>query len=422
MMFKGGIMNEKNYNVVILVVVITFSVVSGEFALMSDVVSLPPEISALDYLGFSVVGIALNLLLALVLYIEYRISEENAGEFYFSVAFLSNAVYILSSCCAVLLQEQHHMWVEVKDVYISYFFRQFNFVIMSFLAVKITTRCERRFYHRLTRYFALLVFWLMFIAVMYVWNYGGVLENNAMVFSFYPLYILIGLWVLVFIMTIGENRIKPECRELLMFFALSGVVCNLMMTAVATGTSYPWYLSKIIDAISLLIVGGVLLGRLMEHIKQAGSALHRDAVTGVYSRKYFYSNMSIIQGCTSGHIQHFIIICSIDNLREINQVRGEEFGDYILKNIANVLLMHSGEMDIVARTGGRTFVALLHETDEANGIRCYNRIRAGILSVARNTGVLLNIKINYQVFQGDEEHSVGYMENKNRMTDVSVCK
>lgn len=117
------------------------------------------------------------------------------------------------------------------------FFRQVNFVTMSFFALKITTCCERKFYHKLARYLEMILHSFPVIRCIFL---------SGHVF-------LCFLWG-------DENRIKPECRELLMFFALSGVVCNLMMTAVATGASYPWYLSKIIDVISILIVGGIFFG------------------------------------------------------------------------------------------------------------------------------------------------------------------
>lgn len=125
------------------------------------------------------------------------------------------------------------------DISVSYFFRQVNFVIMSFFALKITTRCKRKFYNKLTRYLAVFVsvFVSVFVFIIAVFWFGGgeLSEDDSAFFSCYFLYFLVGVWVFVFLIGEGENRIKPECRELLMFFALSGVVCNLIMTAVATG-------------------------------------------------------------------------------------------------------------------------------------------------------------------------------------------
>ncbi|WP_198600629.1 GGDEF domain-containing protein [Escherichia coli] len=412
--FFPGNMIKKRYKIVIAIIAIVFIVATGEFILTSEIAPLPSDISVVDYFGLSVVGIILNILLAIILYIEYRMSEENAGEFYFSVAFLANVVYILYSLYASFQLIENTSWMAVNDIYVSYFFRQINFVIMSFFAVKITTRCERKFYHKLTRYLAVFVFLSVFVIAVSGFGGGELSGNDSAVFSFYSLYFLVGAWIFVFWMTVDEYRIKPECRELLMFFALSGVVCNLMMTAVAAGASYPWYLSKMIDVISMLIVGGVLSGRLMNHITQAGSALHRDAVTGVYNRNYFRSSMSVILDGMSDDIRYCIIMCSIENFREINHDRGNEFGDYILKNVANVLLMHVGEMDVVARTGGRSFFIMLHEAD---GVHFCSRIRAGISCVSRNTGVPLNVRITYQVIEGESatfDNIFSDMENRSK--------
>ncbi|EHJ2160628.1 GGDEF domain-containing protein [Salmonella enterica] len=418
-------MIKKNYKIVIAIIAIIFIVATGEFILTSEIAPLPSEISVVDYLGFSVASVILNVLLSVVLYIEYRMSEENAGEFYFSIAFLANVVYILYSLWTSLWLVDGDLWLTESNIYVSYFFRQVNFAIMSFFSVKITTRCERRFYHKLTRYLAVFISLSVFVLAVSWVGSGELSVNDSAVFSFSSLYFLVGTWVFVFLMSVDENRIKPECRELIMFFALSGVVCNLMMTAVATGATYPWYLSKIIDITSMLIVGGVLFWRLINHITQAGNALHRDAVTGVYNRNYFRSSMSAMLDGRSDGGRHCIIMCSIDNFREINHGRGSEFGDYILKNVANVLLMHSGKMDVVARTGGRSFFIMLHESDEINGIHFCDRIRSGILCVARNTGVSLNVRVTYQVTEGNLttfDKILSDMENRMFLPDLADRK
>lgn len=149
----------------------------------------------------------------------------------------------------------------------------------------------------------------------------------------------------------------------------------------------------------MLIVGVVLFGRLMNHIAQAGSALHRDVVTGVYNRKYFCSSILVMLGGMPDGRRHCIVMCSIDNFREINHGRGSEFGDYILKSVANVLLMHAGNMDVVARTSGCSFFIMLHEAEEIDGIGFCKRIRSGILCVGRNTGVSLNVCVIYQMIE-----------------------
>ena len=244
-------MIKKNYKIVIAIIAIVFIVATGEFILTSEIAPLPSEISVVDYLGFSVAGVILNVLLSVVLYIEYRMSEENAGEFYFSIAFLANVVYILYSLWTSLWLVDGDLWSTESNIYASYFFRQVNFAIMSFFAVKITTRCERKIYHKLTRYLAVFVSLSVFVLAVSWVGSGELSVNDSAIFSFSSLYFLVGTWVFVFLMSVDENRIKPECRELIMFFALSGVVCNLMMTAVVRIPLYSitdWHRSPISDS------------------------------------------------------------------------------------------------------------------------------------------------------------------------------
>lgn len=76
-------MINKSYKIAIAIIAIVFIVAIGEFVLTSEVAPLPSEISIEDYIGFSVAGTVLNSLLSVLLYIEYRMSEENAGVLFF---------------------------------------------------------------------------------------------------------------------------------------------------------------------------------------------------------------------------------------------------------------------------------------------------------------------------------------------------
>lgn len=407
------------YGTFIAIVLVVLMVASAEFIQGEDVGVLSLKVPVWNYLGLSFVSIVLNILLAIILYIEYRLGEEETGKFCFFIACLGNVVYALSSVCGVFSQMVNDVWVAVKDVYVFYFFRQLNFVIVLFLFIRMVA-CRERMRDWSIKYLSSFVFFLVFIVVICAWKCEPLFGTCVSTLYLCSLYILTGVWLLIFLLTANENGITTESRELIMIFSLSGVVCNLLLTTVTGGSSYPWYMSKVIDIISMLIVGCVLFGRLMHHIARAHSALHRDVVTGVYSRKYLYSRMFVIQKNMSCHIQHFIIMCRIDNFCEFNHVRGEEFSDYILRNIANVLLMHSGKMDIVARTGGSTFVAFLYKTNEIDGVRCYNRIRAGISLVARNSGVSLNVRMVYQALQGEPkctDNLLMHMEKKARLSD-----
>ena len=68
----------------------------------------------------------------------------------------------------------------------------------------------------------------------------------------------------------------------------------------------------------------------------------------------------------------------IDHFKKINDTHGHEAGDYILAEMAKIMLKISRPVDIVSRWGGEEFLAILPETDLEGGIVLVERIRSEI--------------------------------------------
>ena len=91
--------------------------------------------------------------------------------------------------------------------------------------------------------------------------------------------------------------------------------------------------------------------------------LVRDALTGVYNRRYF--NETIIQEIGRadryGHHVSFIM-GDIDNLKAINDGYGHLVGDQILQGVAEVLQKSVRMADVIIRYGGDEFLVIMPET------------------------------------------------------------
>ncbi|MCK4324598.1 MAG: PAS domain S-box protein, partial [Armatimonadetes bacterium] len=91
--------------------------------------------------------------------------------------------------------------------------------------------------------------------------------------------------------------------------------------------------------------------------------LVRDALTGVYNRRYF--NETIIQEISRadryGHHVSFIM-GDIDNLKAINDRYGHLVGDQILQGVAEVLQKSVRAADVIIRYGGDEFLVVMPET------------------------------------------------------------
>ena len=87
-----------------------------------------------------------------------------------------------------------------------------------------------------------------------------------------------------------------------------------------------------------------------------------DVLTGLYNRRYLDNEVHYFK-----EDQHPIgvIMCDLDNLKEINDAFGHKTGDQLLMKTAQILKSEMPKNAIVARYGGDEFVALLFNASEA---------------------------------------------------------
>lgn len=90
----------------------------------------------------------------------------------------------------------------------------------------------------------------------------------------------------------------------------------------------------------------------------------QDALTGLANRRAWDAAMERECGraARSGHSLS-ILVCDLDNLKDINDNFGHAMGDVVLKEIAGLLSSRARGTDLVARLGGDEFGILSPDTD-----------------------------------------------------------
>ena len=68
----------------------------------------------------------------------------------------------------------------------------------------------------------------------------------------------------------------------------------------------------------------------------------------------------------------------IDHLKQVNDSFGQEVGDHLLRQVAEILSRLSRSSDVVARTGGEEFLLVLPETELDSARVLAERIRAAV--------------------------------------------
>jgi diguanylate cyclase (GGDEF)-like protein len=108
--------------------------------------------------------------------------------------------------------------------------------------------------------------------------------------------------------------------------------------------------------------------------EQAASMI--DAVTNVFTRGFLHD---LLQGEISRAERTnrplALLMCDLDDFKQVNDRYGHLMGDYVLSQVAAILKAAVRGSDYVVRYGGDEFLVVLPETDEEGGETVRQRIR-----------------------------------------------
>lgn len=121
-----------------------------------------------------------------------------------------------------------------------------------------------------------------------------------------------------------------------------------------------------------------------------------DALTGLYNRAYFEEEMSRLKDAR--HMPVTMIICDIDDLKQINDSMGHAFGDQMIINVARLIQQSIREGNVVSRIGGDEFAVVLPKADETVARSVCTRIKAAIDAYNQQSGSMkIGLSIGYAV-------------------------
>lgn len=114
---------------------------------------------------------------------------------------------------------------------------------------------------------------------------------------------------------------------------------------------------------------------LQEAHNRAVEAASRDALTGLANRSFFNSEArrTLANGPDGDSTFAFVVI-DIDNFKSINDTFGHEAGDAMLVHAAHQFKTNLRDTDIVARTGGDEFCAMVHVTKGSHAQELVDRL------------------------------------------------
>lgn len=141
--------------------------------------------------------------------------------------------------------------------------------------------------------------------------------------------------------------------------------------------------------------------------QREASPVHRDLLTGMYNHRALIPVLaqSIAQAVRYDWTCSLLLV-NIDHLQQINNERGWDVGDQLLRRLAEALDGLKRTADFLARVGQGCFAILLPETNAEQGVlaaeRVHNRV-ADLTTQHLGTDVCFTVSIGVSTLIGEED-------------------
>jgi diguanylate cyclase len=136
----------------------------------------------------------------------------------------------------------------------------------------------------------------------------------------------------------------------------------------------------------------------MENINKIANFANRDFLTGVYNRRFFYSDVEeYVHVAEETNEPYAFAMIDVDYFKKINDKYGHDGGDKILKSIAKILNDNTKGSDIVARFGGEEFCVVLKKIKKEEAVKFFVNLRA---KVAENEVTIKKEKVKVTISIG----------------------
>ena len=146
---------------------------------------------------------------------------------------------------------------------------------------------------------------------------------------------------------------------------------------------YHAYVNRLIIPVAffiwLTVWGSLILGNLVNRLEKQREevkhlALH-DALTGLPNRNYFSEKVHEILNYSKRENKKFVLgLIDLNKFKEVNDGLGHNYGDELLKQVAQRIKNVLREYDVVARVGGDEFILLLPDTSAETSSTILERI------------------------------------------------
>ena len=129
--------------------------------------------------------------------------------------------------------------------------------------------------------------------------------------------------------------------------------------------------------------------RLAEQTRELSHAATVDPLTALFNRRYFATRIEEeIERARRYSLELSLLLIDVDDFKRLNDELGHLAGDYLLRQIAEVLKRSVRVFDVCTRFGGEEFAILMPGSGVNNALVVAERIRARVEQASREAGPL----------------------------------
>ena len=176
--------------------------------------------------------------------------------------------------------------------------------------------------------------------------------------------------IVFWIMTIiaAQSFIRPSLA-----FVFSGGVFN----DATTDVFFHIIIFALTGLIGLILSIALFVSAYQEYGRDIAKAASVDGLTGLLTRRSFEKEIQdmLAREQRSG-ISFGLIVCDLDNFKQINDTCGHQVGDSVIESFAKLMSSSVRSGDICGRIGGEEFCIFVKSSHEEAALGLANRLRA----------------------------------------------
>lgn len=192
----------------------------------------------------------------------------------------------------------------------------------------------------------------------------------------------------------------------LRFPVIAGTIFSVMLITAVYLLGFLLFLQHLISdtfgPMMLILISTILLHGtrsvmlVLENIILKKEAI-TDGLTGLFLYRYFELQLKReLKNASLGRRDLALVIYDIDHFKKINDTYGHEFGNVILRSIANNLKSLSRKNNVIARYGGEEFCIIVTGMDRDHAIKYSERLRdlVGTLEFKTDRGDMVKVTMS----------------------------